>query len=222
VVGGYLDTLADDPEAPEHWQRPLKQMQLQALRMNKIVEELLELSQLELSGHADEDEFVNVAGLLAAAKKSYQDRSDVASIEVQIDAHAQLLGSVSEVESVVANLLANAVRHTPPAGQITLSWTSNAEGAVLAVTDTGEGIDEQNIPRLTERFFRVDSGRSREGGGIGLGLAIVKHALGRHDAELKISSVLGEGSRFACHFPANRIASEPPVPIGNTLVKKMQ
>jgi two-component system phosphate regulon sensor histidine kinase PhoR len=119
-----------------------------------------------------------------------------------------LLGNPAEIESIVVNLLSNALRHTSPQGKITLTWQARAnDGANLTVADTGDGIEAQYIPRLTERFFRVDRGRSRDMGGVGLGLAIVKHALMRHDAELEISSVPGAGSQFRCIFPADRVAA---------------
>jgi two-component system phosphate regulon sensor histidine kinase PhoR len=123
------------------------------------------------------------------------------------------MGRAAEIESVITNLLTNAMRHTPSTGLVTLTWRSDADGAELEVRDTGEGIAEEHISRLTERFFRVDPGRSRDDGGIGLGLAIVKHALERHDAELKISSELGKGSVFTCHFPTSRISTSPLVPV---------
>jgi len=94
-----------------------------------------------------------------------------------------------------------------------LSWTTHADGGELVVVDAGIGIEPEYVPRLTERFFRVDSGRSRDEGGVGLGLAIVKHILERHEATLTIESVPGEGSRFACHFPRSRVAASEPVPI---------
>jgi len=109
------------------------------------------------------------------------------------------------------NLLSNAVRFTPADGSITLTWRSDSEGADLVVKDTGEGIAPEFIPRLTERFFRIDKGRRRDDGGTGLGLAIVKHVLVRHDAELIISSDLGKGSEFRCHFPLERVVVAPPV-----------
>lgn len=221
VISGYLDTMTDDPDAPEHWTRPLQQMQAQATRMNNIVSELLELSQLEGSGLAQESEVVDIAGLLAAARKSYADRKGVATIHVEIESAVQLLGNVMEIESVVSNLLANAVRHTPADGSITLRWRSDSDGALLEVVDTGEGVAAEHLPRLTERFFRVDSGRSRDDGGMGLGLAIVKHALGRHEADLKIESRLGEGSRFSCTFPVQRLHHPTPVSIAARPVTKM-
>lgn len=129
------------------------------------------------------------------------------------ESSAQLLGRGNEIESLILNLLANAVRHTPEDGRITLRWRSDDDGAEIVVSDTGEGVPADQIPRLTERFFRVDRGRAREDGGVGLGLAIVKHVLGRHDGELSITSDIGAGSEFRCHFPAERLVVEPPVPI---------
>ena len=210
VISGYLDSLAEDSDIDEAWKRPIEQMRAQACRMNNIVSELLELSRIESSPPADTEQVVDVAGLLASARKSYAGIEKLAKIDVQADSQIRLLGNASEIESVIANLLSNAVRHTPPDGQITLSWNSDSAGAALAVSDTGEGISEEHLPRLTERFFRVDSGRSREGGGIGLGLAIVKHVLLRHDAQLEITSTPGEGSQFICRFPAARLAVDDP------------
>jgi two-component system phosphate regulon sensor histidine kinase PhoR len=107
---------------------------------------------------------------------------------------------------VVSNLVANAVRYTPAGGEVQITWSVDGEGGHLAVRDTGIGIAEEDIPRVTERFYRADSGRARQRGGTGLGLAIVKHALRRHDADLEIRSRVGEGSTFTCHFPPDRLA----------------
>jgi two-component system phosphate regulon sensor histidine kinase PhoR len=188
-------------------------MQEQAQRMNTVVSELLELSRLESAGPASKDEVVDVSGLLAAAKKSYAGQKDVADIEVQSESSAQLLAAGNEIESLITNLLSNAVRHTPADGHISLTWRVDPEGGEIIVTDTGEGIPADQIPRLTERFFRVHRGRTRQDGGVGLGLAIVKHVLNRHDAELSVTSDLGRGSEFCCRFPAERVVLEPPVPI---------
>ena len=127
-------------------------------------------------------------------------------VEVSIETMARVLGDEVEIHSVVSNLVSNAVRYTPPDGEVTISWSADGDGGHLAVTDTGIGIAEDDIPRITERFYRTDRGRARQKGGTGLGLAIVKHALRRHDAELEIRSRLGEGSAFICHFPPHRLA----------------
>lgn len=216
VISGYLDSLASDDELAGHWAKPVAQMRAQAERMNRIVAELLELSRVESAGATGNDERVDVAGLLAGAKKAFADRPGVPRIVVDAPSRARLRGSCGNIESVINNLLSNAIRHTPETGTVTLSWESDDHGAVLAVTDTGEGIDEEHIPRLTERFFRVDAGRSRDDGGVGLGLAIVKHVLSGHGAELGITSSPGQGSRFACRFPADRIEAAEPIPIIRT------
>jgi two-component system, OmpR family, phosphate regulon sensor histidine kinase PhoR len=212
VISGYLDTLADDPNVPPEWRAPVAQMRSQASRMNNIVAELLELSRLEAPATDRVEQAVDVAALLASARKAFSG-GNRAELLVLCESRAQIMGRTSEIESVVNNLLTNAMRHTPATGRVTLRWSSGVDGATLEVSDTGEGIAEEHLSRLTERFFRVDRGRSREDGGIGLGLAIVKHALERHDAELEIQSELGKGSRFICHFPASRITTSPLVPV---------
>jgi len=211
VISGYLDSLADDDAMPAGWQKPVEQMQSQARRMSHILGELLELSRLESSGKAKTDEPVDVGGLFEEARSAFEGHADIASIVVDVQSTAQLSGNAAEIETVVVNLLSNAVRFTPKEGRITLTWRSDEDGAELIVADTGEGIDAQHLPRLTERFFRVDKGRSRDNGGTGLGLAIVKHVLARYDAELIISSELGEGSEFRCRFPVDRVVVSPPV-----------
>ena len=211
VISGYLDALSDDEHIPPGWSKPVEQMQGQARRMRKILGELLELSRLEGSGTVEEEEHVDVVALCESAKQAFEGHANIADIVINADSKARLLGSAAEVETVIVNLLSNAARFTSTDGQITLSWRSNHDGADLVVADTGEGIDPEFIPRLTERFFRIDKGRSRADGGTGLGLAIVKHVLARHDAELIISSEPGEGSEFRCHFPADRVVVSPPI-----------
>ncbi|MDH3336409.1 MAG: phosphate regulon sensor histidine kinase PhoR [Gammaproteobacteria bacterium] len=213
VLTGYLDTMADDEALLATWEQPLAQMQVQASRMAHIVSELLELSRLEGAGRATTEEIIDICDTLALSRKAFQGRPDTAAIEIECESKAQLRGKSREIESVIGNLLSNALRHTPAEGRVTLAWRSGPDGADLVVTDTGEGIAEEHIPRLTERFFRVDRGRARTDGGVGLGLAIVKHVLTRHDAELQISSDVGAGSEFRCHFPAARVVVDPPVPL---------
>ena len=215
VISGYLDSLTEDPELEKNWGQPIRQMQEQARRMNTVVSELLELSRLESAGPAGKDEAVDVGGLLAAAKKSFLGQDGIAAIDVESQSTAQLLAAGNEIESLISNLLSNAVRHTPADGRITLTWRVDEDGAEVIVTDTGEGIPADQIPRLTERFFRVHRGRAREDGGVGLGLAIVKHVLGRHDGALSVTSEVGKGSEFRCRFPAERVVLDPPVPIAN-------
>ncbi len=213
VISGYLDTLTQEEDVPVPWKQPLEQMKAQADRMGRIVAELLELSRLEGAGRASLEDIVDVAGLVNLCRKAFQGEKDIAPIEIHCESQAQLRGNASEIESVISNLLSNALRHTPPDGVVTVSWRSGPDGADLVVSDTGEGIAAEHLPRLTERFFRIDRGRARTDGGVGLGLAIVKHILSRHEAELHVSSEIGVGSEFRCHFPLQRVVVEPPVPL---------
>ena len=209
VISGYLDALATDASVPDEWERPLSQMQVQASRMTNVVSELIELSRLETAGAAPTDSDVDVPALINTVCRSYEDQIGVPSIGCTLSTDVHLRGSQTDIESVIRNLVSNAVRHTPSAGSVTIGWVRDGEDAVLSVVDTGEGIAEEHIPRLTERFFRVDKGRSRAEGGVGLGLAIVKYALSRHDAELSVESKVGEGSTFTCRFPASRVLETP-------------
>ncbi|MCK6390207.1 MAG: ATP-binding protein [Azonexus sp.] len=154
-----------------------------------------------------EDELVDMTSLLDKLRRDAEALSAGRHrICLEIDGRGDLNGNHAELLSAFANLVSNAVRYTPNGGKITLIWRVSAKGAEFAVQDTGIGIDQQHIPRLTERFYRVDRGRSRDAGGTGLGLAIVKHSLSRHQANLEITSQPGEGSRFAAVFPASRVS----------------
>ena len=134
-------------------------------------------------------------------------RSDPPSIEVMLDSPLNLRGSTDELHSAFSNLVVNAVKYTPATGRVTVRWSTDGEGGHLEIEDTGIGIEKKHLDRLTERFYRVDTGRSRREGGTGLGLAIVKHVLDRHDARLEIESQAGQGSRFCCHFPPARVSA---------------
>lgn len=213
VISGYLDGLADDANTPPAWKKPVSQMRRQAARMRQILGELLELSRLESAGPAKIDQPVDVCALIGATAEALGGHANVARLTVDAESTAKLRGNSAEIETVIVNLLSNAIRYTPPEGEINVSWRSGPAGADLTVTDTGEGIDPEYIPRLTERFFRVDKGRSRDDGGIGLGLAIVKHVLARHDAELIVTSEAGAGSVFRCHFPPDRVVIDAPIPL---------
>jgi two-component system phosphate regulon sensor histidine kinase PhoR len=213
VMTGYIDAMAEDAVLLRSWEQPVRQMQEQAQRMTRIVAELLELSRLEGSGSAPTDETVDVGRLLTGVCDGFREQDGSPEIDLAVESSARLRGNASEIESVISNLVSNAVRHTPAEGRVSLSWSTGPEGATLEVLDTGEGIAAEHIPRLTERFFRVDRGRARTDGGVGLGLAIVKHVLSRHEARLEISSERGVGSEFRCVFPAERIVVEPPIPL---------
>ncbi len=208
VISGYLEVMDEDQSMPETWQTPVKEMREQADRMSALVNDLLILSKLESSLVATKEHSVDIHALIKAAQREALSLGDhPRDIELNLASKAKLRGDESELKSVVSNLVSNAVRYTPEGGRVTISWSVDECGAHLAVTDTGIGIAEEDIPRLTERFYRADGGRAREQGGTGLGLAIVKHVLKRHDAELEISSQVGKGSRFICHFPAARLES---------------
>jgi two-component system, OmpR family, phosphate regulon sensor histidine kinase PhoR len=210
VVSGFLETLDDmlDELPPEEARRYLRMASEQAFRMQNLVEDLLALAALETSARASYDETVEMAPLIdTVLHESLALSAGRHAITLEMDGPVGLRGSRKELHSALLNLASNAVRYTPEGGQIRLCWNVAAGGgARFAVIDTGLGIEPQHIPRLTERFYRVDRGRSRESGGTGLGLAIVKHALGRHQAVLQIESRPGQGSTFAAVFPPERVA----------------
>jgi two-component system phosphate regulon sensor histidine kinase PhoR len=207
VVSGYLDSLGDDANLEESWHEPVSEMRRQAERMRSIIDDLLELSRLEGRHDLAGDEPVDVAGLLSVLRKDVLSLSvHPKTVSLRLDSTAKLRGSEGELASVFGNLVNNAVKYTPVEGEIEIRWWVDSAGGHVSVRDTGIGIAEEHIPRLTERFYRVDAGRSRAMGGSGLGLAIVKHALQRHEGHLEIQSELGRGSTFTCHFPARRLA----------------
>ncbi|SDM91281.1 two-component system, OmpR family, phosphate regulon sensor histidine kinase PhoR [Vreelandella arcis] len=207
VLSGYLETYSEMAEQlPPRLGRSIGQMQAQTQRMQNLVNDLLLLSRLEIDQGGKDHEPLDVTALLnsvAADARALSGHQHALTIEG--DYAAQLVGSEQEVRSAVSNLVFNAVRYTPAGSAITLRWKAFGQGACIEVSDDGEGIDPVHIPRLTERFYRVDKGRSTATGGTGLGLAIVKHVLLRHDAQLQISSHPGEGALFRCVFPATRI-----------------
>ncbi|VCU67993.1 Phosphate regulon sensor protein PhoR [Pigmentiphaga humi] len=209
VLAGFLETLRDMPaEALNEDQRRhyLKLMLDQAQRMQAIVADLLTLSTLESSPTTDPQP-VDMPELIATAL----DQATALSagrhtFDRDIDPGLDILGTATELASAISNLLVNAVRYTPDGGHIAVTWRREDGGARYAVQDTGIGIDSHHLPRLTERFYRVDRSRSRESGGTGLGLAITKHIAMRHGAELHIESEPGHGSTFSLHFPDSRVA----------------
>jgi two-component system phosphate regulon sensor histidine kinase PhoR len=215
VIMGYLDTLADEPGLEVAWQSPLAEMRRQADRMNSILKDLLELSRLEAAGSVAGNEPVDVGGLLSLLRKeAITEGPRAREIILSLASDAQLSGTASELESAFANLIQNAVRYTPDGGRIEVRWWTDAAGGHVTVSDTGIGIAPEHLPRITERFYRVDPGRSRATGGSGLGLSIVKHALQRHGAELEVVSEEGKGSVFTCHFPPERVLARPKRAVG--------
>jgi two-component system phosphate regulon sensor histidine kinase PhoR len=206
VLAGYIETLLDTgDELPEDLLRILEHMHLQSERMRRIVEDLLLLSRLETTSPS-EDQFepVNVSAMLDAIVGVAEQLSagERHLFVREISTTLRMRGIPRELDSLFSNLVFNAVKYTPAGGTITVRWLEDERGLVFEVQDTGIGIAPQHIPRLTERFYRVDVGRSRARGGTGLGLAIVKHVLLRHQGRLEIESTLGKGSVFRCIFPA--------------------
>ncbi|MGH8053300.1 MAG: phosphate regulon sensor histidine kinase PhoR [Stenotrophomonas sp.] len=203
VVHGYLDMM--EPEDFPDTGPMLTEMRKQSQRMAQLVEDLLTLSRLESQQHT-ELETVPMTSMLASLRREAEAHSQGRhTITVEDKAGVDLAGSNKELHSAFSNLLTNAVRYTPAGGRISLVFSREGEGAALSVTDTGYGIPAGHLPRLTERFYRVSSSRSRESGGTGLGLSIVKHILGLHQARLDIRSEVGKGSTFACHFDAEHV-----------------
>ena len=205
VISGYLDTLADDEELPQSWQQPISEMLRQANRMTQILRDLIELTRLESAESKAKHDFVDVADMLRTIVREFESRKERPALDLEIESDAAMLGSESELHSIFHNIIHNAVRFTPPAGRVEIRWDADEGGGIFEVRDTGVGIAADQIPRITERFYRVDPGRSRATGGTGLGLAIVKHALQRHNGTLAIQSREGEGSTFTCRFSPGRL-----------------
>ncbi|MGH8149897.1 MAG: phosphate regulon sensor histidine kinase PhoR [Steroidobacteraceae bacterium] len=213
VICGYLETLSREPALGADLEGPIAEMRRQADRMTAIVRDLLELSRLEAAGAAG-GEPIDVGALLADLRRDVLAReAPPREVRVRLDSDAPLVGNPSEIHSAFFNLLDNAAKFTPREGVVEMRWRVDGEGGELSVEDTGIGIPPEHIPRLTERFYRVDPGRSRSTGGSGLGLAIVKHVLQRHDATLEIRSRPGEGSVFICRFPPQRIGHPAGAPV---------
>ena len=205
VMKGFLETLTDADRMDEKvYRRSLALMTDQAERMQRLVEDLLMLSRLEDSRSLLREEPLDIPALLAAIVQEAQSISQGQHRLTTDFAPVWLLASREEVRSAFTNLVTNAVRYTPPGGEIAVTWALEDGDPVMRVQDNGEGIAPEHIPRLTERFYRVDRGRSRASGGTGLGLAIVKHVLQRHQGRLVIESEVGRGSTFSCKFPSAR------------------
>ena len=208
VLVGYLETMDMNKEAlTAAWQRMISQMRQQSGRMENIIKELLMLSKLE-TGRSDPSEKVDVWELLNAIKKdaialSGEQQHDIC---LCMQANCRILGDSNELRSAFSNLIFNAVKYTPAGTRIEIIWQQHNGENQLKVRDYGPGIEAIHLPRLTERFYRVDPSRNNSTGGTGLGLAIVKHILLRHEAELSIDSEPGKGCTFICHFPLSRCA----------------
>jgi len=210
VIVGFLEAFQDMPDAdPAQIRKHIPLMLEQSDRIRRLVDDLLTLARLE-SEPETKDEAVDVVSLTQRLAREAESMSQGKhQITLDIDSHARLIGNSQELYSAFANLVSNAVRYTPAGGRIGIRWGVTANGEqVFSVRDSGEGIEAQHIPRLTERFYRADRSRSRASGGTGLGLAIVKHVLQRHQARLRIESTVGKGSTFSASFPVERIIPE--------------
>ncbi len=211
VLAGFIETLVNLPLTEVERKRVLVLMTQQADRMATLVSDLLTLAKLEGSPRPHADHWVPLAPLLAQiavdAKLLSAGRH---ALVFPSEVDAQIAGAPAELLSAIANLVGNAVRYTPDGGRIELRWKRATDGAgEIAVIDTGPGIAREHLPRLTERFYRVDGSRSRDTGGTGLGLSIVKHVVQRHGGELDIQSEPGRGSTFRLWFPAARVREAP-------------
>jgi len=209
VIAGYLETLYHDSALDQELQAPVGEMRRQAARMTSIIQDLMALSKLEESDEIVGGDYIDVSALLAVLRKDVLARPvHPRDVRIKIESTAMLRGDEPEIHSAFSNLVDNAAKYTPPEGSIDMRWWVDDDGAHFSVTDTGIGIPPEHIPRLTERFYRVDAGRSRATGGSGLGLAIVKHVLQRHGATLDIESTQGVGSTFTVHFPPQRVSND--------------
>ena len=211
VISGYLEALEGEAEGSmKAWQGQLGNMRNQTDRMRRLIEDLLVLSALETDPEPARLEVVEVPEMLNSVYEEARTLGGLLEHIFSIEADPGLWLKVNrnEIHSAFSNLVVNAVQHTPEHGSIRMRWFADKSGACLEVIDTGEGIAPEHLPRLTERFYRVDKGRSRDKGGTGLGLAIVKHVLRRYNAELEIESKLGSGSTFRCRFPPSAIVQK--------------
>lgn len=206
VVMGYLETLQQDDLLDPALRGPVAEMQRQSLRMNNIVNDLLDLSKLDAMSQEAAGGAVDVVALCAMLRRDVLARPVHPAISLNVSTDAKLNGEASELLSAFSNLVDNAAKYTPQSGSIEIIWRLDDAGqARFEVHDTGPGIAAEHLPRLTERFYRVDAARTRAAGGAGLGLAIVKHVLQHHGASLEIQSEPGHGSKFACVFPQRRV-----------------
>lgn len=207
VISGYLEAMLDDESLDDDNRKALASIQQQSSRMKNIVQDLLELSRLESDADDLRDSEMHMPSLLSAmlSEMLHVAGSCNHRLFTEIDENLTVHGVEKQMNSLISNLVHNAIRHTPAGTEIRVKWFRNELSmAVLEVSDTGPGIEQEHLPRLTERFYRVDTGRARAVGGSGLGLSIVKHIVHRHEAQLRIDSEIGVGSRFSVIFPSDR------------------
>ena len=208
VISGYIDTLlALDGDMPQRFRRPMEQMSLQTARMESLLKDLLWLFRIESDTSEQNQEKVNVRALIQEVCEELRNTYPNNEVVMRLDSDRHVVGDYRKLYSALSNLVINAIKYSEERGIVTINWHENAASMVLSVEDNGIGIDPRVIPRLTERFFRVDDSRSTESGGAGLGLAIVKHVAESHDAWLIIESNPGVGSIFTLEFPIEEDSS---------------
>ena len=214
VITGYLETMLDNADqlAPAYL-KPLQQMSQQAQRMENLVRDLLWLSKIEARiGQAPDFENVHIPSLLTEVVAEVCSAYPEATIELICETSESVRGEYRELYSAVINLVVNAVKYSPKGAPVLVTWKrTDSDTLALSVIDSGLGIAEEHLPRLTERFYRIDESRSYSGGGTGLGLAIVKHVAAGHDARLHIESKLGHGSCFSLEFLTSQVTPESPL-----------
>jgi two-component system phosphate regulon sensor histidine kinase PhoR len=221
VLGGFVETLQSVPLDAEETQKYLQLMSIQSDRMQSLVADLLILSQLEVSQSPIGQDLVSLPELVNQVMSEANALTSLLADQQNGNQHALVFdkvpllcvkGSQKELFSALSNLVSNAIRYTPLGGLVHLTFSQTEDHLTVSVKDTGPGIPSEHLPRLTERFYRIDQSRSRETGGTGLGLAITKHVMQRHGGELQIQSELGKGSTFNLIFPASRISNQIATP----------
>ena len=221
VLGGFVETLQSVPLDEQETQKYLQLMSSQAGRMQSLVADLLTLSQLEATQSPIGQEYVSLPDLVTQVMSEANAFTSLLAEQQIGKKHALvfdqvpilwLMGSQKELFSALSNLVSNAIRYTPLGGLVHLTFLQTVDQLTISVKDTGPGIASEHLPRLTERFYRIDQSRSRETGGTGLGLAITKHVMQRHGGELQVQSEQGKGSTFNLIFPASRIANQIATP----------
>lgn len=228
VLAGFIETLQSLPLSKEEQEKYLTLMSNQALRMKSLVDDLLTLSRIEGRHLPGQHEWVSIqkiflqmeeeaTGLSIKLHPLDKDRQRLNFVLDDEHANAEISGSSSELLSAFSNLISNAIRYTPAAGEITVAWRITETGGIFSVTDSGPGIAPEHFSRLSERFYRIDRSRSRDTGGTGLGLAIVKHVLQRHEGVMEIESKINVGSKFSLVFPLHRLRMNKPLPIAESV-----
>lgn len=206
VIAGYIEMMLHDDSMPDNWKEPIKELGKQSERMKSVLSDLLVLFQLESEANQIDEEIIDIELIVNSSKNAAMKRSNPPkSFKVDFPRPALIKGDEFRIQSVINNIVENALRYSDQKGEIEVSWNVDVNGGHLSIKDNGIGMEEKHLKRITERFYRIDKGRSRDMGGTGLGLAIVKYALQNHNATLEIKSTIGVGSEFICHFPTDRI-----------------